>query len=75
MNPMREAAPYKTSLTKLADALQRSSVIAGATLREIFDENAYARFLRRHSLSASVTSYAQFLEENKVERERRPKCC
>ena len=46
-----------------------------ATLREIFDENAYARFLARHALQPCRASYLQFLEENSRARERRPRCC
>jgi hypothetical protein len=46
-----------------------------AVLREIFDENAYARFLSRHELSSSRASYLAFLEENSAARERRPRCC
>ncbi len=46
-----------------------------ATLREIFDENAYARFLQRGQLQPSGESYAKFLRENACRRERRPRCC
>ena len=46
-----------------------------ATLREIFDENAYARFLQRHALAPSRAAYDQFLRENARARERRPRCC
>ncbi len=46
-----------------------------ATLREIFDENAYARFLARHSLQPSRAAYDEFLRENSRARERRPRCC
>jgi hypothetical protein len=49
--------------------------IALATLREIFDENAYARFLQHHRLEPSRASYAAFLRENASRRERRPRCC
>jgi hypothetical protein len=46
-----------------------------ATFREIFDENAYARFLSRQELTSSRASYLAFLEENSAARERRPRCC
>ena len=46
-----------------------------AILREIFDENAYARFLARRGLSPSRASYASFLAESRELRERRPRCC
>lgn len=46
-----------------------------ATLREIFDENAYARFLQRNQQAASRKSYRAFLRENGYRRERRARCC
>ena len=46
-----------------------------ATLREIFDESAYARFLTRSGMEPSRASYRAFLRENGVARERRPRCC
>lgn len=46
-----------------------------ATLREIFDENAYDRFLKTHNLSRSRSSYAEFLEDRRAAQERRPRCC
>ena len=49
--------------------------LALTTLREIFDENAYARFLNREQLEASRDSYAAFLRENGYRRERRARCC
>ena len=49
--------------------------LLAATLREIFDENAYARYLARHHLVSSRASYAAFLQDVGRERERRPRCC
>jgi hypothetical protein len=46
-----------------------------ATLREIFDEAAYARFLNRARMSASSESYAAFRREFEEAKLRRPKCC
>ena len=46
-----------------------------ATLREIFDENAYARFLQVRHVGPSRESYAAFLRENACRRERRTRCC
>ncbi len=46
-----------------------------ATLREIFDEAPYQRFLTRRQLAASANSYALFLEERQAAQERRPRCC
>jgi hypothetical protein len=64
--------------------LDRSRVLAAirdgvrillATFREIFDESAYQRFLRRHQLSASRNSYAAFRLESEAAKARRPRCC
>jgi hypothetical protein len=46
-----------------------------ATLREIFDEGAYARFLNRAGMSASRESYAAFRREFEESKMRRPRCC
>ena len=45
------------------------------TLREIFDENAYARFLAREGIAPSRDAYAAFLREREAAMERRPRCC
>jgi len=46
-----------------------------ATLREIFDEAAYARFLLRTRMTSSVEAYAAFRQEFEEAKTRRPKCC
>lgn len=46
-----------------------------ATLREIFDENAYQRFLLRSGSTASVQSYRAFQREREAMVATRPKCC
>jgi hypothetical protein len=46
-----------------------------ATLREIFDESAYARFLASHEISSGPNAYAEFLHEQERIKARRPKCC
>jgi hypothetical protein len=46
-----------------------------ATLREIFDESAYDRFLQRTKAPRSVTSYRDFMQEREAGMTRRPKCC
>lgn len=46
-----------------------------ATLREIFDEAAYARFLRRAGVASSSDAYAAFRREFEEAKVRRPKCC
>lgn len=46
-----------------------------ATLREIFDENAYQRFLVRTGQVACVQSYRQFQQEREVGVATKPRCC
>jgi hypothetical protein len=46
-----------------------------ATLREIFEEAAYARFLSRAGMPSSSEAYAAFRRELEEVRVRRPKCC
>jgi hypothetical protein len=46
-----------------------------ATLREIFDEAAYARFLSRAGIASSSAAYAAFRREFDEVKVRRPKCC
>jgi hypothetical protein len=46
-----------------------------ATLREIFDEAAYERFLRRTRMTSSGKAYAAFRQEFDEAKTRRPKCC
>jgi hypothetical protein len=45
------------------------------TLREIFDESAYSRFLASHGLSSCPSAYAAFMREQENIKARRPKCC
>jgi hypothetical protein len=45
------------------------------TLREIFDENAYARFLAREGIASSRCAYAAFQREREAAVEKRPRCC
>ena len=46
-----------------------------ATLREVFDEAAYARFLQSANLPSSPSAYAAFWRERESTRARRIKCC
>ena len=46
-----------------------------ATLREIFDESAYRRFLERRQMVSSRKAYAEFMREDELLRARRPRCC
>jgi hypothetical protein len=49
--------------------------VALATLREIFDESAYRRFLERRQVVSSRQAYAEFMREHELLRARRPRCC
>jgi hypothetical protein len=46
-----------------------------AVLREIFDENAYQRFLLRTNSAASVESYRQVMCERESGMAQKPRCC
>ena len=49
--------------------------IIRATLREIFDESAYDRFLLRTQASRSVGSYRAFARERDAAMMKKPRCC
>lgn len=59
----------------LAKALKSGVQLFLATLSEIFDESAYARFLKQRQLASSRASYAAFRREYEVTKARRPRCC
>src|SRR4029077_3684960 len=46
-----------------------------ATLREIFDESAYDRFLLRTHASRSIASYRDFTRERDAAMLKKPRCC
>jgi hypothetical protein len=62
-------------LRGFAKRLKTFSTIVVATLREIFDESAYARFLKQKHLVSSRAAYAAFRREHEVAKARRPRCC
>jgi len=45
------------------------------TLREIFDESAYERYLHRNGIQHSAVSYRQFMREREIAITTRPRCC
>jgi hypothetical protein len=49
--------------------------LAYAVMREIFDENAYQRFLAREHLQPSQSSYARFWQRDREGTRPRPRCC
>ncbi len=60
---------------RLGRRLRRAGELFLETLREIFDENAYQRFLTRRGMLSSRASYGEFVEEMRQRRERRVRCC
>jgi hypothetical protein len=59
----------------LYSSLRGAISVCLETLREIFDESAYARFLHRHGTGSCPAAYAAFLREQSVARSQRPRCC
>jgi hypothetical protein len=53
----------------------KAARIVMATLREIFDEAAYERFLTRTQMRSSAKAYAAFRDEFEEAKTRKPKCC
>ena len=62
-------------LLRLRARLDSVLKLTAATLREIFDESAYERFLARRNLTPSPASYADFRAEHETMKIRRPRCC
>ncbi len=56
-------------------SISRAVQIVLATLREIFDEAAYDRFLHRTRMTPSANAYRAFRQELEEAKARRPKCC
>jgi len=65
----------KRGIHHSALGIQRAAKVFIATLREIFDESAYSRFLDRNRVAPSTASYAAFQREHATAKARRPKCC
>ncbi|HEU5451659.1 MAG TPA: hypothetical protein VFU76_06725 [Terriglobales bacterium] len=57
------------------EGAQRAGAILRATLREIFEESAYERFLQRNAIPPSRAAYEEFAREMAVQRQSRPRCC
>lgn len=75
-DPRRDRRPRLSRVLQAAvDGLNEAVRVFCSTLREIFDESAYARFLDRQHTVNSRQAYAAFLHENQRQRERRPRCC
>ena len=55
--------------------IQRLARIVIAALREIFDEAAYARFLKSKQIRSSRAAYAAFWREREDTKAPRTRCC
>jgi len=64
-----------TNADIFTNQVRRLLGIVRATLSEIFEESAYARFLDRYGLTSSREAYALFLRESEASRGRRVRCC
>lgn len=62
-------------LTLLLKRVRHAASLFSQTLREIFDENSYARFLARTGLANSSSAYAEYLHQESHLKERCPRCC
>ena len=81
---MRQSGDRKKDLTaetrrRGADrgrsGFQNAWKIIRNTLREIFDESAYDRFLQRTRAARSIESYQSFVHEREGAMAKRPRCC
>jgi len=66
---------YSAAQGMLCGMLRNASSVLMTILREIFDEAAYARFLRRTQRVSSTQAYAAFTRERESVQNRRPRCC
>jgi hypothetical protein len=53
---------------------KKTATIFFSALREIFDEAAYTRFLRRTKMASSPAAYAAFWRERETSAPK-PRCC
>jgi len=63
------------TLREVRSVFDRVFGIVRLTLREIFDEAAYARYLQRAGATVSRESYARFLAERDQTRVPAARCC
>lgn len=65
----------KPTLATMLNTVHKAGFLFVSILREIFDENSYARFLARSGRVSSAEAYAEFVHQEAHLRERRPRCC
>jgi hypothetical protein len=73
--PGQATEKYQRTRKNAIGAFEKLLRILLATLREIFDENAYQRFLARTGSTASVQSYREFMRERETAMATKPRCC
>jgi hypothetical protein len=67
--------PVEQSSTGFTALMKHAVRLLMSALREIFDESAYIRFLKRRQVPSSRAAYSAFCREHEANKERRPKCC
>jgi hypothetical protein len=67
--------PGEQSSTGFTALMKRAVMLLMSALREIFDESAYIRFLKRRHMVSSREAYSAFCREYEATTARRPKCC
>lgn len=55
--------------------IAHAAILVRDTLLEIFDESAYARYLKRNSFVNSPDAYRQFMRETAGATEPKARCC
>ena len=71
----RYLAALSKAVHRVRFSIEAACRLVLLVLKEIFDENAYARFLDRRQLRPSRHSYREFLRETYCRRERSARCC
>ena len=64
-----------SAMRRLPARFKSVPAILAATLREVFDESAYERFLTQRQMVSSRAAYAAFCREYEDSKARRPRCC
>jgi hypothetical protein len=67
--------PVEQSSTGFTTLIKHALMLLMSALREIFDESAYIRFLKRWQVPSSREAYSAFCREQEANKQRRPKCC
>jgi len=71
----KHSLPVPGAFQRVANHARDICQLLLATLREIFDENAYERFLSRTGAGRSAASYWAFVRDREAATATRPRCC